>query len=335
MLQQELAEKEAENEKLRAEKESLERANEDLQLQKVTAEAGILDAQERANRAEEDIVRLRSSAGHAYDQKMEALRERDAARGERDVEKALQGLEKAVLKQELPAADILAESPEKKLLGGKIRPATVTISRDQFDHIREQARSNKTVVEAAKYLRRGVDDMREAASIANMNRIDLQAAADRAAVSVQVEALERDLDRVKEALSITRTDLQAMETDRDRYRTALNDERNYSKVLKDELAAIKSAPDENRELRILFPGTFEKMEHQKHKRELEWAYDNRETDSWGRTTCRLLDGEEMSVRQLLREYRSECAELGLTPAKDMQDHLDRIERADRDQGWER
>lgn len=334
-LQQELAEKEAENEKLRAEKESLERANEDLQLQKANAEAGILDAQEKARETEQSIVRLRSSAGHAYDQKLEALRERDEARGARDVEKALQSLEKDVLRRELPAVDILAENPEKKGLWGKIQPATVTISRDQFDHLREEARSNKTAIEAAKYLKQGVAEMRQAASIANMNRIDAQAAADRAAVSVQVEALERDLDRVKEVLSITRTDLKAMETDRDRYRTALNDERNYSKVLKDELATIKSAPDENRELRILFPGTFEKMEYQKHKRELEWAYDNRTTDGRGRTACHLLNGDEMSVRQLLREYRAECAELGLTPAKDMQDHLDRIERADRDQGWER
>lgn len=106
-------------------------------------------------------------------QKLEALRERDAARAGRDVEKALQGLQKALESDFSPEVEILDEAPAKKSLTGKLRPSTVTITREDFDRLRQRSATTQEGAQAAQYIKRALADMKQTAQAANKNKLDL------------------------------------------------------------------------------------------------------------------------------------------------------------------
>lgn len=106
-------------------------------------------------------------------QKLEALRERDEARAGLDVEKALQSLQKALQGGFSPEVEILDEAPAKKSLTGKLRPATVTIAREDFDHLRQRAEIGLIGNTVAKQIKTALADMQQTARATNKNKLDL------------------------------------------------------------------------------------------------------------------------------------------------------------------
>lgn len=345
-LQQELAAREAEAEKLRQKNEALQKENEglvkekdglqnaigDLQIQQAQTEAVVRESQEQAADLNRQISGLYQSRDHAKEQQLEALRSRDGMRSERDVKYALLSLEKAVFKPVNVEIEILSQTEEKTVGWGKnkhVEPPTATVLLSDLRNLQKQATVNEQTRSAAEALKIGVKQMQEAAMKRNMNRIDLQKAADAAAVDGRVVSLEKRIEGLEFSRDFLQTDLDAANQNLEMTQKALDDERKSNSWLRDQLSAARALPDENRELRLLFPQTFEKMEQQKYRRELEYVYENRREGS----TCRMLDGEEVGVKWLLREYRDECAKFGREPDNVMMEHLHRIEEWDR--GWER
>lgn len=163
------------------------------QVQAMEAEQMIFDSQKKERR-------VRDSIKHAQEQKLDALRERDAARSSRDVVKALQTLQKAVYEPQTPKVDILATRDAKTHFGGRETPATVTISREDFDALARQADVNARTVKAAQAITAAYTGMRDAAADINQNRLD---SFDRtrdtitAELSEQVSDLQAELARTR------------------------------------------------------------------------------------------------------------------------------------------
>lgn len=167
-----------------------------LQVQAMNAEIELSDSQRKA-------ARLRESIDHAQEQKVDALRERDAARGDRDVVKGLQTLQKAVFRRSVPEVEVLAEYDAKRSLTGRETPQAVKISREDFDRLQKQADINGRVLNAAREITAAYDGMRDAAADINRNRLD---SFDRTRDAVtarqaeEIDALRGDLSRTRQAL---------------------------------------------------------------------------------------------------------------------------------------
>lgn len=181
------------------------------QVQAMEAEQMIFDSQKKERR-------VRDSIKHAQEQKLDALRERDAARSSRDVVKALQTLQKAVYEPQTPKVDILATRDAKTHFGGRETPATVTISREDFDALARQADVNARTVKAAQAITAAYTGMRDAAADINQNRLD---------------SFDRTRDTITAELSEQVSDLQA---ELARTRGELEHERERSAQLKDKAA---------------------------------------------------------------------------------------------------
>lgn len=181
------------------------------QMQVMQAEQILFDSQAKERR-------VRDSIKHAQEQKLDALRERDAARSSRDVVKGLQTLQKAVYESQTPEVNILAVKDAKRSLAGKEMPATVTISREDYDALTRQADVNARAIEAARAITAAYDGMKEAAADINRNRLD---------------SFDRTRDAVTAELSEQVSGLQA---ELSRTRGELEQERERSAQLKDKAA---------------------------------------------------------------------------------------------------
>lgn len=220
----------------------------DKRERKLSAQASKIQSQGVAiDKREAYIEQLDDATEHAKSQKLDALRERDAARADRDVVKQIQALQRAVFKRHTPEVDILAERDAKTHLGGRETPATVTISRDDFDDLMLQADINNRVRDAAKLITSVYDGMRRTAEEINRNRID----AHEVAVDWRVEDANAQIEDLKRELRSVRGDL-----DRERGKSA-----ELSEQLQDERA-------ENQDLRDLkeqFPDQFRQLEQERER----------------------------------------------------------------------
>lgn len=210
-----------EQERARQAKQDTAQAEQDRK----TAQDAAFSAQVQAAQAEHLLFesqdkerRIRDSIKHAQEQKLDALRERDAARSSRDVVKALAGLQKAVYEPQMPEVDILATRDAKTHFGGRETPATVTISREDFDALTRQADVNARTVRAAQTITAAYNGMKSAAADINQNRLD---------------SFDRTRDTVTAELSEQVSDLQA---ELSRTRGELEQERERSAQLKDKAA---------------------------------------------------------------------------------------------------
>lgn len=171
------------------------------QVQAEQAELIIFESQEKERRVRDNIK-------HAQEQKLEALRERDAARSDRDVVKALSELQKAVYSPIDAEVDILAARDAKTHFGGRETPATVTISRDDFERLQRQAEVNTRTRQAAQEITKAYRGMQAAAQDINCNRIDsFDVVRDEVTrrQAAQIDELQGDLSRTRQALQEEQT----------------------------------------------------------------------------------------------------------------------------------
>lgn len=141
----------------------------------------------------------------------EALRGRDAARADQDVQTVLQEAVGNVLTASPIEVDILADKPAKRSFGGRETPATVTIKREDFERLQGQANVNVRIYQAAKSIGPAVADMQDAAAVVRQNAID----AHETAVDNRVRSAERERD----ALAI---EMDAIAAERDELRNRLD-----------------------------------------------------------------------------------------------------------------
>ena len=273
-------------------------------------------------RTQEVIARRQASIELASAQKMEALRERDAARAERDVVKALSGLQKGVRSPQSVEVDILAERDAKRSFTGKETPATVTISRDDFERLQQQAIVNSRTREAAEEIGRVYKGMQTVAREINVNRIDKQAAANAAAVSAEgrrADTLERELERTRQALT---------------------QEKQKTMSLSRQLAQERAERQETRDVLAFFSEQWDDMkERTKRARTMEKLYEERNSspawsNSFGRSYVRF-EGQEMGIRAFLQQYLDECERQDIPHETGMREHLENLLSRDRDCGLSR
>ncbi|MBO6301131.1 MAG: plasmid recombination protein [Ruminiclostridium sp.] len=261
----------------------------------------------RAERAktQEVIDRRQASIEHANRQKLEALRERDAARAGRDVTKALSDAQERVLSPVSVEVDILAEREVKRSFTGKETPATVTIPRDDLERLQEQATVNEQTRRAARSMTESLRGMREAAADANENRIDKQAAADAAAVSREgqrAQELERELSWTRQELT---------------------QEKRKTAQLSKQLTQERGKGQDMQELQRLFPSTFEQMEDRRRARRMEYALDHTKLDTWGNSYAEF-EGKDVKISWLLKEYGKECDRIGVERREDLAEWSERL-----------
>lgn len=282
-----------------------------------------LEQARRETRAEqaktqEVIDRRQDSIEQANKQKLEALRERDAARADRDMTKALASLQKAVYSPASVEVDILAEYEAKKPLFGNETPEAVKIPRADLERLQEQATVNKRTRDAAREMYDLYYGIQAAARDANENRIDKQAAADRAAVSREgqrADELERELTRTRQALAL---------------------EQRKTADLTAQLSQIRERGQETRDVLAFFPDEWDKMKKQTERaRCMERLYKVRNSSpvwstSLGKSYVQF-EGQEMGIRSFLREYLEECKARGIPHEKGMAEHLDNLISRDRDE----
>lgn len=266
--------------------------------------------------AEQSRDRAMEQARKAKQQRLDALRERDAARADRDVTKALVDAQERVLSPVSVDVDILAEKDARKPLFGQETPATVTIPREDLERLQEQATVNGRTREAAKELWLAYNGMQAAARDANENRIDKQAAADRAAVSREAQRA----DGLERELSWTRQEL--------------TQEKQKTAQLSEQLTQERSERQEIRDVLAFFQDQWRDMKKRtKRARAMEKAYEQRYSTR-GKFYV-TFNGEEREIRDFLMEYLAECKRQGIPHDTDMSDHLKNLLKHDRDRDRDR
>lgn len=279
-----------------------------LATQEQALERAKQQTQAEEARTQEVIDRRQASIEHAQEQKMEALRERDAARTDRDMTKALSEAQKRVLNPVSVEVGILSETEEKKGFTGKIKPATVTIEKADLERLQAQATVNEQTRRAARSLSGALEDMQKAAVAANTNRIDMQAAANAVAVSAEVS---REKERAD-----------ALERDLARTRQALKQEQEQTKSLTAELDKAQDM----QELQRLFPKVFEQMGERKRMKRMEYALDHTKRDTWGQSYAEF-EGRDVKISWLLKQYQQECDRVGIEPREDLTQWAERLEHS--------
>lgn len=253
-----------------------------LQTQAMSAEIELSDNQRKA-------AKLRESIDHAREQKLDALRERDAARGDRDVVKALSSLQKAVYSPFNTEVDILAARDAKTSLMGRETPATVTIRRDDFERLQEQAEVNARTRQAAQDITKAYRGMRTAAADVNQNRLD-------------------SFDRTRDAVTAQQAEeIDALRGDLSRTRQALQSEQERTRTLSGQVERLQEKADTLDRLAGAFPRTMERLQ---------------DID----TLERQFDRKGLS-RGKLSEYAELCKAAGIPTREDIQQAIDRPARS--------
>ncbi len=208
--------------------------------------------------------------------------------------------------------DILAEYEAKTPLWGSETPAAVKIPREDLERLQRQATVNERILQAAKDITQAYNGMKQAARDANENRIDKQAAADRAAISEQgqrADGLERDLTQTRQALQ---------------------QEQKTASDLSAKLEQAKQDGQDTREILAFFPDEWKRMQERTRKaRSMEHAYEQRYS-SWGASYVPY-EGQDVPIRKFLRSYLDECNAQNLPHERGMKEHLDNLLRRDREE----
>jgi len=264
-------------------------------------------------RTQEAIDRRKAAIEHADEQKLEALRERDAARADRDVVAALASIQHTIFDRDVPVVKVLEEYPEKKAFGKVKEPARVVISKDDLGKLHRVANDARRAEKAAAELTTIYKGMKETARQSNMNRIDLE----RVVTNDLVQHERERADGLERELSSTRNEL-AQEKEKNRCLThELNDERGLANQFRDLLQFFREPVEK---LLVLI-----------RQKKLEYAIDHPKLDAFGRNTYKF-DGDSVSLKWLLREYKTECEQFNRKMRPDLKDRCDRL--LTRDEGRE-
>lgn len=278
---------------------------EQMQQLRAASAARAADAeQERGRKAAEYLQHTQEAIDHAKDQKLQALRERDAARADADVEKQLSRLKKELRADPVRLPEPLETLPavEKGLFRAE-QPERVVLPARDYERAGKALTALKTGKQVAASMDESARIMTAAARETRRNRMD----AETVAINDRVQAAEDRADGLERTLDDTRRQLARVEAERDEARQ--------------DLADARDAAQQMQELQRLFPDTFIKMDRQRRHRALEYAYDNRDPHD-----PPVLDGKKVNMYWLLRQYRDECERTGRQPRQDMTEHLARIER---------
>lgn len=290
-------------------RESVQKAQErvlTLQGQESSLDVNIAAKKANLSRLDESEQRMQQNISNAKEQRLEALRGRDAARADYDVVKRLQELSGDMKAAEPPNVEILKQTDAKTSMFGKEIPATVTIRRDDFNRLRKTAGELTLMQTLVKKLESSLDRMKAWADKAFMNKIDAREILTDAKVQEQAERAEH----AERQWGLW----QRQSKDKDAEISRLS-------------ADLEKAKADNRdaeELRRLFPQTFTQLDERKRAKAAEYAFDHMKHDTWGQAYC-TFEGKNVNVKWLLRQYRDECSRIGVTPRKDMSDRLNRLE----------
>lgn len=267
-------------------------------------------AQEKAKTAA-IIARRQASIDQANQQKLTALRERDAARADRDVAVALSELRDAVSAPSVPVVEVQEVLPAKKSIWGKETPERVVIDRVDLDRVQQAADNANRAAKTVREMDRLYAGMVVAAKDANENRIDKQAAADKAAVSAErqrAEQMEHELRQARVLLRLAQEKAADIEA---------------------RLEQMQAQQQEVQKVLDYCPGKWEEMVDRTRKaREMERAYQHRFADSFG--VARVpYNGQEVPIRQFLRQYLDECNRQHIRCEPELHDHLEHLLAYDR------
>lgn len=313
--QQQKAADKAKAERVKAEqdaqnaRESVQKARErvsELQTRENTIDARIDAKKANLSRLDESEQRIRQGIDNAKEQRLDALRQRDAARADLDVTERLQELSGDMKAAEPPHVEILKQTEAKTSMFGKEIPATVTIRRDDFEDLRKKAGQIGLMQTLVEKLESSLDRMKTWARQAFTNKID-----------------------AREILTDAKVQEEAARADRAERQWGLWERQSKDKdakisSLSADLDKARAANRDAAEMRQLFPQTFQKLDRQKRARAAEYAYDHMKHDTWGQAYC-IFEGKDVNVKWLLRQYRDECRKNSISPREDMTDHLSRME----------
>ena len=302
-----------------------------------------LDVQEsRLESFETYEKQLQQSIENAQKQKLEALRERDEARTDRDMTKIIKDVQNCVLSPVSDKVDIFSEEEEKRTLTGKIKkPATVTLTRDEYEKLIHQATVNEQLNRMAGTIDEKLEMMEEKAREINENRIDKQKSADFAAKTEEgrrASRLEKQVSRLEKQLSNTKVCAEAkihvIEREYERQlkhaKESVSEEKEKVAKLRSGIEKLQSKDNDNEWLRKLFPQVFERMNKMKHAMWMQYSYDN---DFEPFKEYRELGWND---KDILDEYKAACEMANIEPRKDIiERYEDRREQRSYDDEWER
>lgn len=138
----------------------------------------------------------------AKQQRLDALRSRDAARADYDVTRQLQKLADTMKYAKMPSVEILRETEARTNVFGKSIPATVTIRKEDFDQLRRTAGQLALMRQLVDQLEEILDSFKKWAAKAFMNKIDArQILADQ-----KVQEIQADLDKANRQWSLWQQD---------------------------------------------------------------------------------------------------------------------------------
>lgn len=335
-VKQELARAQKEREQAQEQKEDQERElsrvkqeqeREQEQLARIQKECE--QAQERLAEQEQELDRIKQEQEQAdrligerkaavkkiNQQRLDALRERDKARAERDVERTLERIQKAVESPYSVNVEIIAEYEPKKPVWGQETPRAVKIAKSDLLRLEDQARVNEQTRRAAAALKDNLRELKLAAADANQNKIDKQAAANAAAVS---EEGQRARSLQAEVRHLTRR---------------LEKEQAKSADLSDQLRQEQEKGQETREILAHFPAEWGEMQERTATvRRYERAYAEHFAGGIGKGYI-VFDGDIKDISGFLGDYIAECRMQDIQPKKEMQEHFENYSRhRSRDRG---
>ena len=143
-----------------------------LQTEESTLARHIAAQKGENERLSEQTEKLISYQDTAKQQRLDALRERDAARADLSVMKQIQQLAATLKTAKKPNVEILREKDAKTNIFGEEMPATVTIRRDDFEKLRQRAGQLTLMQQLVKQLKPMLESFQAWAAKAFMNKID-------------------------------------------------------------------------------------------------------------------------------------------------------------------
>ena len=156
----------------------------------------------RLSDAQEEKQKVENSIQHAKEQKLEALRARDAARAGRDLVYAVKSSINDVSRVEPIEVGVLHRIAFKNPFTGK-KTALVTVREDEFNTLNRQANAINIARQLEKSLKTSFLGLQEKAAEINQNRIDsFNITRDKVTKQLlrQIDDLKRDLAKLDQAL---------------------------------------------------------------------------------------------------------------------------------------
>ena len=162
-------------------------------------------ATQKSVEAEKHLDNLEWSISNAKEQKMEALRDRDQARIDKDYFKALKKATDAVEKYDEEIIEVLERTePREKGLFSQSKPATVTIKAEDFEALKELQEAYNDALEMMYQFKALEQSYRKSAADIHKNRIDGY----RESYEKDLAVLTKELDEKTETINRARSTIQ-------------------------------------------------------------------------------------------------------------------------------